>query len=800
MRRSFLASAMGALGTLVASSEAVPAERTYDLRIVAFCTTADPFCGYASLNALEAQIHGTFHEVNQSWTAIGISFRPAHLQIELDRVYSNITCNAGDSAAIDSNGDPIPNATLVDDMAAEFNLSPLTAIPVFLIPGLCTCFETHDVGVVCTPSRDSLAWVHEMGHHFALDHPHSFEDPATHNPVNHDFDGLPDTLQDPGPFEEWNFLDFGANFDNGVVVKDGFTPTFTFQDHEWCKEVMHSPGIGPLPDVDPGSPRDTYCLADCVRSTPSSPVSIPFTPLTHDAMSYYGVSCGAPYVIGGNRFEAFTPQQRQRAWDHADTPSLGTWLDELVPACTFRGGDTDCDGWCNDEDVCSEVADTDRTDTDGDGTPDACDLCPDRDNGPVDTDGDGTGDACDCDDDEDGCDDAIDDAPLEDDQLIGAFDGINCPFDSKPRFGWAGEDSDGDGVRNCHKLETDDDDDGTSDNLDPCPVTQGTSPGLCRVPIVCPDTPAWQLACLLSDCVELFVVVEDLITPSPANQQVFEHFAIEGTTLLLHGNPAGAISEQALALGPAATPAQGGLGLASIAVARATHEIQIRSRATGGHDATVARYDAERVHFGDVRAGSVIAVNVPDDPGLPLAVETRWGRQRPESAVADDLDVDGIPDRFDNCPEDQNFSQHDWDRDGRGDRCDADLDGDGGVGARDLVDFARCLGYETRPAGALFAEDDTAPISDGYRRVRGRIPRRASDLREESRNARLRFCRDADLDGDGTVSPRDLRLAVELFRRGRETTPQRALFEAGQLCAARADVLRPRTPGFGTGD
>jgi hypothetical protein len=574
------------------------------------------------------------------------------------------------------------------------------------------------------------------------------------------------------------------------VVKDGFTQNFTFQDHEWCNEVVHYPGVGPLPDVDPGSPRDVYCVADCLRSTPSGPTSIPFTPLTHASMSYYGVDCGAPYVIGGLRYDAFTPEQRQRAWDHADDPSLGTWLADLVPACTFRGGDTDCDGWCDNEDVCSHVADTDRTDTDGDGAPDACDLCPDQDNGPVDTDGDGTGDECDCDDDDDGCDDAVDDDPLEDEQLIGTFDGINCPFDSKPRFGWAGEDTDGDGVRNCHQQETDDDDDNTPDTVDPCPVTVGTNPGLCRVPIVCPDSPPWQLACLLSDCVELFVVIDDLINPNPANQLVFERFAIEGQTLLLYGDPVGTISEQALAIGSAAAQVPGGVGVAS-AAARGAREIQIHSRATGGLVATVARYDATSVDFGDIRAGSVIAVTVPDDPDLPLAVETRWGRQLPDSTVADDLDRDGIPDRFDNCPEDANFSQHDLDADGRGDRCDADLDGDGAVGTRDLVLFARCLGYATRPSGPLFVEDDTADLTDDYRRVRGRILGRVLDLREESRQARLGFCRGADLDADGTVTLRDLRLGVEQFQRDRQRTPERTLFKAGQLCAARADVLRP---------
>jgi hypothetical protein len=42
-----------------------------------------------------------------------------------------------------------------------------------------------------------------------------------------------------------------------------------------------------------------------------------------------------------------------------------------------------------------------------------------------------------------------------------------------------------------------------------------------------------------------------------------------------------------------------------------------------------------------------------------------------------DVDGDGVRDEFDNCPQTRNASQTDVDRDGRGDWCDPDADGDG---------------------------------------------------------------------------------------------------------------------------
>ena len=146
-----------------------------------------------------------------------------------------------------------------------------------------------------------------------------------------------------------------------------------------------------------------------------------------------------------------------------------------------------CDGLDNDcdSDVDETFQDTDgdgvadclESDIDGDGTPDVLDNCPATPNpGQEDLDVDTTGDACDPDDDGDLVADGDDCAPKNGEVYPGAdeiCDGIdnNCNYVVDEGF----LDFDGDGWKNC--TDTDDDEDGVSDEADCQPLDPLAYPG-----------------------------------------------------------------------------------------------------------------------------------------------------------------------------------------------------------------------------------------------------------------------------------------------------------------------------------
>jgi hypothetical protein len=130
-----------------------------------------------------------------------------------------------------------------------------------------------------------------------------------------------------------------------------------------------------------------------------------------------------------------------------------------------RGGDADGDGVADAEDDCPLVGNADQADGDGDGSGDACDDCPALANPTQrDLDRDGVGDACDPDIDGDGVPNAADVCPVS--YVAGrAFDQV---------FAGGGPDSDHDGIADdCDACpadpENDADRDGICGNLDNCP-------------------------------------------------------------------------------------------------------------------------------------------------------------------------------------------------------------------------------------------------------------------------------------------------------------------------------------------
>jgi hypothetical protein len=152
--------------------------------------------------------------------------------------------------------------------------------------------------------------------------------------------------------------------------------------------------------------------------------------------------------------------------------------DELFDGPIYDGrisvGQSDSDGDGTDDgcDNCPDDYNPGQEDGDGDHVGDICDNCPDDYNpDQVDTDGDGDGDACDTDVDGDGWEDGVDNCPNDYNpgQEDGDEDDIgdvcdNCPSDYNPNQ--TDTDTDGEG----DACDLDDDGDGEPDASDNCPL------------------------------------------------------------------------------------------------------------------------------------------------------------------------------------------------------------------------------------------------------------------------------------------------------------------------------------------
>ena len=468
-------------------------------------------------------------------------------------------------------------------------------------------------------------------------------------------------------------------------------------------------------------------------------------------MSYYGGTCRGPYVINGITTKAFTTGQSQVMLACREQVSLRKALQDH---CADKGGDSDHDGWCDEEDACPFSANTFRSDADNDGVPDACDLCPnDPVPSPVDTDGDGAGDVCDPDDDNDTCLDNADQNPKQANPVVGTIIYPNCTPSSGPVTAYEGNDPDGDGIKSCK--DSDDDNDGVPDQKDQCPVTTGS---VClESGETCPREPIWDVCQGSGSCVEFLLKLVAAVNPDPTRELVFDRFTFVGQTLWAKAARGKTLSETAkefegasLAGGlasPSAPP--GNVSALAPKGFNPTLRLEVIDRTTNTVRGSLV-YDPAQVRVGTITHGTALRVQLPKDRAATMTVDATWAVGAAPDERLPDTDRDGVPDVVDICLRHPNPSQADYDGDGFGDRCDPDFDQNGRVDRQDLSAVRTCLGAElTRNF-----EDPT----DGLDGPPGPPPPNP-DLVLQQR------CGGKDLDGNGHVDHADLRLAREFRER-----------------------------------
>jgi hypothetical protein len=671
----------------------------------------------------------TFENVNLRWSNTGISFRPTIETVE-NELWRSIDGFDDDEA--------------IADFAAFAQSQPerITAFSGYGTNSICWARKPQREGsgspsayeFICYGGMGGHTWAHELGHFFCLGHPFTFEDRATHTPVDRDGDNLEDTPSDPGKREDGGGPGQGDEADEGP-------------NREWCETETLHPTTGEGEPVVyrlnngfglPGHPMLDGCSVQCVETNfQGEERNTSFSPLTENGMSYYTQACYGPYVLDGERKDFFTPDQVERI---AACRSEEAERAALVDVCAGIG-DRDHDGLCDDEDPCPDRLALARLDVDedDDGIIDGCDVCPGAPGNGSDTDDDGFCNDIDVDDDNDGCRDNEDKHPF--DRMLATayiFYPPECEELSHIEYTFEGLRAEN-GVPLCKKSVSnkDLDDDGIDDDQDWCPTVPGMTE--CFEERICvPDLSDWRFGCNLGGCHDWQLervssvyppdlyreieIVNDVIYVKPDSKHVTASMIARS---LQPQDDTEIVTLHLRQRAPTGTP---------------TGEVVVIGDV---RPLFVASYDATTFASGSLRTrGTVVALSPPltNDDASPVRTEIVWGVGLDGDIELSDEDADGIPDMNDNCLARANIAQNDADQDGFGDACDADLDGDGRVHPSDLLSVVGALG--SRAAYDYVAKDNVDGDEFEIPATQRMFPRH--------------FIAAADQDGDGAVGVLDV--------------------------------------------
>jgi hypothetical protein len=736
MRRTVLALSIAA-AICAAPPAGLALQKTVGLVVDAYCESPTDVCGLNTEQQFRDASEQAVRDLNRYWKETGIVYR----------LQSVAVTYGGDMlTVVDGSGEPGQEAQLklLNQLRATAAADP-QHVYWFVLQNLGFCFSgipgaflgrtphpdapDEYYGVFCL-GVDGNTMAHELGHHFCLAHPFTHEDPVGGATPNHDGDGFSDTAEDPGEVEYRFAADSAAQKAATDVV---FTDRWSMCNHdpescaiqvngerEWC-------GWLSVP-TDLGSYRPGHCTPLC-RETDAGATSqgTGYAPDTHLIMSYYKGTCSGPYVYAGIPYGAFSVQERDRVTACATQGERAA----LVDVCAGKG-DQDRDGLCDDEDPCPEHhASIYVQDTDTDGTPDVCDLCPADAVETVDTDNDGAGDYCDLDDDGDGCNDWVDDHPLDSQIPVGAYVAPGCPG-SGTIYAYEGDDIDNDGLRDCE--DPDNDGDGDDDVFDDCPndpqnlcVIAGPDCGL--------QTP-WEEACMGGGCgLDLDFLLRIQSVTLPAEHVAVTPLRVVGDVLYAVPAPERTTSEVAAWFDGSA------FGLVEQGE---KIRLDLVSKATGEVVTELGQYGLFSMEDAGFGPGKVVAVQYMGEVArglMSVRIGTAWFAGSMPGAVFPDGDGDGVPDLADLCLEVADPAQRDTDGDGLGDACDPDLDNDGAVTAEDLDAYEACLGAVDPPP--ILPEPGQPPATPELQAL----------------SMRSHLCRGRDMNQDGAVTAEDLTLA-----------------------------------------